>query len=77
MWSTPVPVVKNYQNGKKFNVHGIIRPYSHELMDILRPLKPLQQWNYFVPEESKYTEEEMKIKEEAFKKREKFLPNKK
>jgi hypothetical protein len=76
-WTTPVPVVRNSRNGKKFNVHGIVRPYTHELMDTLRPLKPLEQWNYFVPEDVRYTEEEMKRKEESFEKREKSLPKKK
>lgn len=76
-WENVVPVVRNNRNGKKFNVHGVVRPYSHELMDILRPMKPLEQWNYFVPEDVRYTEEEMKRKEEAFEKREKSLPKKK
>jgi len=72
-----IPVVRNLTNGKKFNVHGIVKPYSKELLEILKPLKPLEQWNYFVPQEFRYTEEEMLKKEENFKKREKFLPNKK
>ena len=76
-WETVVPIVKNNRTGKKFNVHGIVRPYSEELMDTLRPMKPLEQWNYFVPEDVRYTEEEIKRKEEAFEKREKFLPKKK
>ena len=61
-WETVVPVVKNNRTGKKFNVHGIVKPYSEELMDTLRPMKPLEQWNYFVPEDVRYTEEEMKRK---------------
>ena len=76
-WSQPIPVVRNNRTGKKFNVHGIVRPYTQELMDALRPLKPLEQWNHFVPEDAKYTEEQMKHKEETFEKREKFLPKKK
>ena len=76
-WSQPIPVVRNNRTGKKFNVHGIVKPYTQELMDTLRPMKPLEQWNYFVSEDVKYTEEEMKRKEEAFEKREKFLPKKK
>lgn len=76
-WEQSVPVVRNNRTGKKFNVHGIVRPYTQELMDALRPMKPLEQWNYFVSEDVKYTEEEMKRKEEAFEKREKFLPKKK
>lgn len=76
-WSRPVPVVRNSRNGKKFNVHGIIKPYTKELMDVLKPLKPLEQWNYLAPKEVQYTQEEILKKEESFKKREKFLPNKK
>lgn len=76
-WEKVVPVVRNIRTGKKFNVHGIIKPYSTELLNILKPMKPLEQWNYFVPEDVRYTEEEMKRKEEAFSKREKVLPNKK
>jgi hypothetical protein len=44
-------------------------------MDTLKPMRPLEQWNYFVPEEVRYTEEEMKLKEENFQKREKFSLN--
>jgi hypothetical protein len=40
-------------------------------------MKPLEQWNYFVPEDVRYTEEEMRLKEENFQKREKFSLNKK
>ncbi len=76
-WEKAIPVVRNLSNGKKFNVHGIVKPYSEELLNTLKPMKPLEQWNYFVPEEVRYTEEEILKKEEAFKKREKFLPNKK
>lgn len=76
-WSQVVPVVRESRTGKKFNVHGIVRPYSKELMDTLQTMKPLEQWNYFVPEESKYSKEEMENKEKAFENRKKFLPKKK
>ena len=76
-WEQTVPVVRNNRTGKKFNVHGVVRPYSQELMDTLRPMKPLEQWNYFVPEDVRYTEEQIKLKEESFEKREKFLSKKK
>ena len=76
-WEQTIPVVRNNRTGKKFNVHGIVRPYSQELMDTLRVMKPLEQWNYFVPEEVRYTEEEMRRKEESFEKRKNFLPKKK
>jgi hypothetical protein len=76
-WPRPVPVVRNNRNGKKFNVHGIIKPYSEGLLDTLKNLKPLEQWNYLAPKEAQYTQEEILKKEEFFKKREKILPNKK
>jgi hypothetical protein len=76
-WEKAVPVIRNISNGKKFNAHGVIKPYSEELLNTLKPMKALEQWNYLVPEEVRYTEEEIKKKEESFKKREKFLPNKK
>jgi hypothetical protein len=76
-WGKAVPVIRNISNGKKFNAHGVIKPYSEELLNTLKPMKALEQWNYLVPKEVRYTEEEIKKKEESFKKREKFLPNKK
>ena len=76
-WSNAVPVVRNLRTGKRFNVHGVIQPYSEELMSKLRPMKPLEQWNYLVPEEVRYTQEEMDKKEVNFKMREKSLPTKK
>lgn len=76
-WETAVPRVRNIRTGKIWGVNGIIKPYSEDLMSSLRPLKPLEQWNFLAPEEAKYTEEEMTKKEELFKKREKILSNKK
>ena len=71
-WETAVPRVRNIRTGKIWGVNGVIKPYSEELMNTLRPLKPLEQWNYLVPEEARYSEEQMLKKEEFFKKREKF-----
>lgn len=77
-WETTTPRVRNTRTGKIWGVNGVIKPYSEELMSSLRPMKPLEQWNYLVPEEARYTTEEMTRKEESFKKREKgFLPKKK
>ena len=76
-WEKAVPVVRNIRTGKRFNVHGVIKPYSEELMTTLTPMKPLEQWNHLVPKEARYTKEEMLTKEIAFKKREKVLPVKK
>ena len=74
-WPKAVPVVRNFRNGKRITAHGIVKPYSDELMDQIRKLKPLEQWNYFVPEEVRYTQEEMETKEKLF--RAKVLPKKK
>ena len=74
-WETSVPVVRNIKTGKVVNVHGVVKPYSKELMDTLKTMKPLEQWNSLVPEEVRYTEEQMLLKEENFKKR--VLPKKK
>ena len=46
-------------------------------MTTLRGLKPLEQWNSLVPEEARYTEDEIKRKEELFKKKERFMSTKK
>lgn len=71
-WEVAVPRVRNIRTGKIWGVNGIIKPYSEELMTTLRPLKPLEQWNSLVPTEVRYTEVEMKRKEENFIKRERF-----
>jgi len=68
-WSTPVPQVKEERTGKVRGVMGAIRPHSHELMVILREMKPLEQWNYLIPEELRYTKEEIKRKEDNYLKR--------
>lgn len=76
-WETAVPRVRNVRTGKIWGVNGVIKPYSEELMNTLRNLKPLEQWNYLVPEEARYSEEQIQRKEEFFKKREKILSKKK
>lgn len=73
-WENATPRVRNNRNGKVWGVNGIIKPYSEELMNSLKVLKPLEQWNHLVPEEIRFTEEEMLRKEETFKN--KVLPKK-
>jgi len=68
-WSTAVPRVRNLKTGKVWSVLGVIKPVSKELIEKLKTMKPLEQWNYLAPEEARYTESEMKIKEENFSKR--------
>lgn len=76
-WETATPRVRNIRTGKIWGVNGVIKPYSEELMRTLRDLKPLEQWNSLVPEEARYTEDEIKRKEELFKKKERFMSTKK
>jgi hypothetical protein len=67
-----IPQVRDINDGKIWGVMGVIRPYSDKLMEDLKDLKPLEQWNYFIPDEHKdfrYDEETMKRKEESYKRR--------
>lgn len=74
-WERPVPRVRNTRTGKIWGVNGVIKPFSEELFKSLKTMRPLEQWNSLVPKEAQYTEDEMKRKEESFKK--KVLPKKK
>lgn len=67
-WITAIPQVKN-KDGKIFGVMGVIKPYSEELLNELKDLKPLEQWNYLVPEEFRYSDEVIKKKENSYKNR--------
>jgi hypothetical protein len=71
-WTDPIPYVKD-SNDNLFGVMGIIRPYSEELLKKLNKMKPLEQWNYFVPQEYQYSKEEMLRKEDLYRKRKEFL----
>jgi len=64
----PVPHVKCEITGEIYGVLGIIRPYTDELYEILKPMKPLEQWNYFVDDIHKYTEKDMERKEKIYEK---------
>jgi len=72
-WSNCIPYVKDVE-GKVWGVMGKIKPYSTELMDDLRGLRPLEQWNYFLPEDSpsRYSEEDMDRKEKKYEQMKKF-----
>lgn len=61
-WGRAVPRVKDTRNGRVWNANGVVKPYSEDLMSSLRHLKPLEQWNFLVPEEARYTEAEIKKK---------------
>ena len=71
-WTNPIPYVKD-EDGKLWGIMGIMRPYSDELYEELSKLKPLEQWNYFLPHEYQYSEETMKRKEEFYNKRKESL----
>lgn len=71
-WSEPIPYIKD-EYGNSWGVMGILRPYSNKLYNKLNKMKPLEQWNYFVPKKYKYTEEEMVKKEKAHQKRKELL----
>ena len=66
-WAEPMPQVKK-ENGEIYGVMGIMKHYSEELMETLKPLKPLEQWNYFVDDIHKYSEEEIERKEKSYQK---------
>jgi hypothetical protein len=68
-WTNATPQIRNVRSGKIYGFMGAIRPYSNELMVILREMKPLEQWNYLIPEELRYTKDEIKRKEDNYLKR--------
>lgn len=77
-WDTCIPQIKD-EDGKVWGSMGILKPYSDELIEELKPMRPLEQWNYLLDDNVKeyysYTEEQMKKKEEAYEKRKKFKEN--
>lgn len=66
-WSTCIPYIKDV-DGNVWGIMGVIKPYSKELEDVIKNLKPLEQYNYFVDDVHKYTEEQMRTKEEKYEK---------
>lgn len=72
-WSTCIPQVKG-ENGEIYGVMGIMRHYSEELMEELEPLRPLEQWNYFIPDEKyHFDKESIERKEKEYEIRNKSL----
>ena len=74
-WTSVIPQIRNVRSGKIYGFMGAIRPHSEELMITLREMKPLEQWNYLIPEELRYSEEQIKRKEDNYLKRK--LPKRK
>tara|TARA_R110000822_G_scaffold130828_7_gene267521 strand:+ start:3538 stop:4017 length:480 start_codon:yes stop_codon:yes gene_type:complete len=64
-WSNPVPYVES-DKGYVMGVMGIMKPYTEELENNIKNLKPLEQWNYFVGDDWKYSEEEMVKKQSKY-----------
>ena len=65
-WSNCIPQVKDEITGKIWGIMGIIKPYTDELVKILMPLRPLEQWNYFVDDIHKFSEEDIIRKEKRY-----------
>jgi hypothetical protein len=66
-WSNCIPYVKDLE-GKVWGVMGIIKHYSTELENEIKNLRPLEQYNYFVGDIHKYTEEQILEKEKKYEK---------
>lgn len=73
-WTSCIPYVKESGTDKILGCMGILRHYDEELLKELEPLKPLEQWNYLLPEDhhSRYTEEDMVRKQKSYEKRQKI-----
>jgi len=64
-WDVCIPYIKN-SDGKILGITGIIKPYCEKLFNVLITMKPLEQWNYFVPKENRYTKKEMLLKQKKY-----------
>jgi hypothetical protein len=72
-WDNCIPYVKD-ENGEVWGVMGHLVHYSDGLYQDIKDLRPLEQWNYFLPGDSpyRYTEKAMEKKEKAYKERQNF-----
>lgn len=50
------PVIIDEAYGKEYTAMGIVLPYSEKLMNELKDLKPIEQWNYLVGEHGQIKE---------------------
>lgn len=68
-WDNCIPQIKD-NKGKVWGSMGILKPYSDELIEVLKPMRPLEQWNYLLEDNLKkyysFTEEEMDRKEKQY-----------
>ena len=69
-WSNAIPQVKDDLDGKIYGVMGTVVHYNDELMETLKPMRMLEQWNHLLPDNVKemysYTEEQMNKKEKQY-----------
>jgi hypothetical protein len=70
-WSNCIPQIKDDLDGTVWSHMGTVVHYTDELFKILEPMRPLEQWNYLLPDNVKemysYTEEQMDKKEKQYK----------
>ncbi len=70
-WDNCIPQIKDGVDGTVWSHMGQVKPYSDELFEILKPMRPLEQWNYLLPDNVKemysYSEEDMDRKEKLYK----------
>ena len=71
-WENCIPQVKD-KDGKIWGIMGVIRPYSKKLEKEIKKLKPLEQWNYFVPSDYQYSKKEILKKEKLYEQRKNTL----
>lgn len=74
VWDSCIPYIED-DNGEVCGVMGHITHYDEKIMEDLEGLRPLEQWNYFLPEDSsyRYSEEDMDRKEQAYQKKKEFF----
>lgn len=69
-WSSAIPQIKDELDGKVWSHMGTIVHYTDELFNTLKPMRPLEQWNYLLPDNLKemysYSEENMVKKEKQY-----------
>ncbi len=70
-WDNCIPQIKDEVDGTIWSHMGQLKPYSDELLEILKPMRPLEQWNYLLPDNVKemysYSKEDMDRKEKQYK----------
>jgi hypothetical protein len=69
-WTNPIPQIKDDLDGQVWTHMGTIVHYTDELFNTLKPMRPLEQWNYLLPDNVKeiysYSEGDMDRKEKQY-----------